>query len=200
MRRYARMKKFTWHILWILSSCVSGNASTNCKSRQSTEWDTRPKIVSPRVRTVTVRKDIMCSAARDSSLFRSPLITESRNCHRSNEDRPQLSLSSTKERLWYRINVSQYAKSNESTHTDLMTQVRPPAHISPLHYQRLCVWKRWPKNNYLTQSTPELWLKIEQIHAAESAYILWGQSSFSQWRYFLPFTKPIHSWLCSQHT
>jgi hypothetical protein len=41
MRRYARMKTFTWHILWLLSSCVSGNTSTNCKSRQSTGWDMR---------------------------------------------------------------------------------------------------------------------------------------------------------------
>lgn len=164
MRRYARMKTSTWHILWSLSSCVSGNASTNCKSRQSTEWDTRPKIVRPRVRIVTVRKDIMCSAARDPSLFRSPLITESR----SNEDRPQLSLSSNKEILCSCINVSQYAKSNEHTHTDLLTKVRPSAHISPMCYQWLCVWNMWRKNNYLTASTPEIWPnKIQQTHAAE---------------------------------
>lgn len=86
-------------------SCVSGNASTNCKSRQSTEWDTRPKIVRPWVRTDTVRKDIMCSAAGNPSLFRSPLITESRSCLRSNQDRPRLSLSSTKERLCSCIDV-----------------------------------------------------------------------------------------------
>jgi hypothetical protein len=147
---------------------MSENASTNCKSRQSTEWDTRPKIVRPHLRTLTVRKDIMCSAVRDPSLFRSPLIAEYRSCIRSNEARPQLSLSSTKERLCSCINVSQHAKSKEPTHADLLTDVRPSAHISPLRYLWLCVWNRWRKNNYLTASTPEPWLyKIQQIHAAE---------------------------------
>ena len=88
-------------------------------------------IRGPRVRTVTVRKGIMCSDERDPSLFRSPLITESRSCHRSNEDRPNPSLSSNKERLCSCISVSQYAKSKEPTDTSAPTWARQSTALSP---------------------------------------------------------------------